>query len=93
MAPAKVISRKRGADGEPIGIAHTNPILDTRVYNVQFEDGHAECYAANIITENVYTQVDPDGNQFLLMNEIIDHRSDSTAIPMHDTFGTDPIKH
>ena len=39
---ATVIDRKRDANDDPIGTRNTNPILDTRVYNVRFGDGHAE---------------------------------------------------
>ena len=37
---AKVIARKRDADGAPVGKRNNNPILDTRVYEVQFPDGN-----------------------------------------------------
>jgi len=36
---AKVIARKRDHDGNPIGKANNNPILDTRLYQVIFPDG------------------------------------------------------
>jgi hypothetical protein len=39
-----VIGRKRDAHGNPIGRAHSNPILDTRVYQVELPDGHVEDY-------------------------------------------------
>ncbi len=80
LLPAKVMSRKRDENGNPIGVSNTNPILDTRVYEVQFSDGYSESYAANTIIENMYAQVDPEGNHFLLMDEIIDHKSDNTAM-------------
>jgi hypothetical protein len=48
LLPAKVIGRKRDSSGNPIGIANANPILDTRIYNVEFPNGHTKSYAANI---------------------------------------------
>ena len=36
---AQVVARKRDANGNPIGKANSNPILDTREYIVEFEDG------------------------------------------------------
>ena len=39
MAKATVIGQKRDAAGELIGNTHPNPILDTGLYEVQFEDG------------------------------------------------------
>jgi hypothetical protein len=86
--PAKVVGRKRDNSGNPVGIANSNPILDTRVYNVQFPDGHMECYAANIIAENIYAQVDQEGRQLLLLGEILGHRHDGTAIRIDDKYIT-----
>ena len=40
-------------DGELIGYSHPNPILDTGLYEVGFEDGRVATFAANIIAENV----------------------------------------
>jgi hypothetical protein len=33
-----------------------------------------------MIAECLYSQVDDEGNEFLLLDEIIDHRKDDTAI-------------
>ncbi len=90
LLPAKVIARKRDADGNPIGTANTNPILDTRIYEVQFPDGHTESYAANVIVENMYAQVDHEGNQFLLLAEIVNHRTDQNAVTMEDKYVETP---
>jgi len=77
-----MIKRTRGLDGKPIGCAHTNPLFDTREYKIEFTDGTREKYQANIIAENMYAQVDSEGNQYLLLQEITDHRSDNSAIPI-----------
>jgi hypothetical protein len=53
--------RKHDENGNPVGISNTNPLLDTRVFNIQFHDGHTEEYAANSIIENIYSQLDPNG--------------------------------
>ena len=58
MLRGRVTSRKRDANGNPVGRANTNPILDTRLYNVEFPDGHIAAYIANVIAKNMYTQVD-----------------------------------
>jgi len=44
MQTRKVISRKRGADGDIKGVANTNPILDLRTYEVEFPDGEVTEY-------------------------------------------------
>jgi len=65
LTTGKVTGRKRDQDGNPIGLRNSNPILDTRVYEVQFPDGHAEEFAANVIAESLYSQVDDEGNQYI----------------------------
>ena len=57
----------RGHDGEPIGVAHNNRLFDTREYDVEFTDGSIEKYAANIIAENMFAQVNYEGREHLIM--------------------------
>jgi hypothetical protein len=90
LVPAKVTARKRDANRNPIGIANKNPILNTCIFEVQFPDGHTESYAANIIVENMYAQVDHEGNQFPLLDEIIDHHSNEKAVQIKDKFANSP---
>lgn len=77
---AVVKSRARDQDGNPIGQRNDNYILDTREYEVQFEDGATNIYSSNIIMENIYLQIDKEGNMFVLMDEIVDHRKDPSAL-------------
>jgi hypothetical protein len=76
---AKVTGCKRDSDGNPIGRYHPNPLLDTTVHEVEFPDGTVQDYAANVIAEALFTQVDQDGNRWLLLKEIIGHEKDATA--------------
>jgi hypothetical protein len=80
----RVVKRSRGLDGEAIGRAHPNPLFDTREYEVEFTDGTREKYQANIIAENMFAQVDDEGNQYLLLQEIVDHKKDNSAIPISE---------
>ena len=59
----RVTKRLREKDGLPIGTAHNDPILDTRVYEVEFPDGHKASLSANAIAENLFAQVDDEGNR------------------------------
>ena len=77
---------QKGEDGNPIGIRHVNPILDTREYEVLLSDGSTAEYAANVIAENLYAQCDSEGKQYVLLNEITDHKSDASAIKKGDDF-------
>jgi hypothetical protein len=79
-----MVKRAWGLDGELIGHAHDNPLFDTHEYEIEFTDRTHKKYQANIITENMFAQVNNEGNQFLLLQEITDHRSDHSAIPILD---------
>jgi hypothetical protein len=80
----RVVKRARGLDGEPLGRAHANPLFDTREYDIEFTDGTTEKYQANLIAENMFAQVDDEGNQYLLLGEISDHKKDNTAVSMSE---------
>jgi hypothetical protein len=86
MVSGRVTGRKRHRDGEAKGHGHTNPMLDTRTYQVKFPDGAELEYAANIIAKSMWAQSDLDGNQFLLLEAIIDHKHDDTAIAKADGY-------
>jgi hypothetical protein len=83
-----VINRKINDAGLPIGTQNDNPILDTRVYEVQFADGDVLEYAANIIAENLYSQTDQEGKRYVLLDAIVDHKKDGSAISKDDEYVT-----
>jgi hypothetical protein len=75
VARGRVIKRAKGEDGQPLGTRNANPILDTRMYTVQLSDGSHRELSANIIAENLYSQVNEQGHQQLIFWEIIGHRT------------------
>ena len=77
---AKVIGRSKDADGNVIGTYDNNPLLNTMLYDVEFPDGEIREYAANVIAENMYAQVDPDGHSYNILDGIIDHSKDESAV-------------
>ena len=81
---AMVKRRAVDSEGKPIGIESSNPLTDTRVYEVEFLDGTKESLSANIIAENLLAQVDEEGHRQLLMDEIINHRKNADAIEKKD---------
>jgi hypothetical protein len=83
LQPTIVCNKKTDHDGNPIGHYNTNPLLDTHVYEVAFPDGHCEEYAANIVAENIYSQVDPEDICFFML---IDHCKDNTAVNLNFEF-------
>ena len=85
FANAKVVGRARDECGELIGRSNSNPLLDTSVYEVRFDDdGPVERYSANVIAENIYSQIDKDGTTVSYIEEIIDHKCDDDAVKMKD---------
>jgi hypothetical protein len=87
MLTGKVERQKRDADGDLIGKANSNPILDTREYVVRFPDGREAEYSANVIAENMLSMCDEEGNQFLLLKHITDHKKDETAPQEEEAYG------
>lgn len=51
----RVVKRRIDQHANPIGTANDDPILDTRIYQVEFQDGHIESAAANIIYQIIYS--------------------------------------
>jgi hypothetical protein len=49
LARGTVIGQKRDSRGNPIGNANANPIMDSRVYCVEFDDGDVCKLTANVI--------------------------------------------
>ena len=47
-------------------------------------------YAANVIAENLYLHTDTDGNEFLLLKNILDHRSTDKDVKPEYAFEGDP---
>ena len=47
---------------------------------MEFNDGHVESFTANLIAEHIYEQLYNDGHHFHLIEEIIDHRKDKSAV-------------
>lgn len=81
-----VVERATDGSGDKIGRAHSNPLFDTREFIVQFPDESRANYTVNQIAEAIYSQVDSEGNQFSILQEIIDHSKDNSAIPREDGY-------
>ena len=80
----RVTKRACDSDGNPLGNAHENPILDTRQYIVKFNDGDEAELSANIIATNMYAKCDPEGNQYVLLDPLIDLHRSTTALCYYD---------
>ena len=83
---ARVKKRLKDANGRPIGVANDNPILDSRMYEVEYNDGHTASMAANLIAENLFAQVDQEGNRFVMLDSITGTRTDGNQVLQQDAF-------
>jgi hypothetical protein len=75
--------KEHDADDKPLGQHNNNPILDTCKYDVQFPDGSIGTFAANIIAENLFSQVDPEGRSHTIFKDIINQRCNKKVTANH----------
>ena len=61
-------------NGNIIGNFDLNPVLNSLVYDVEFPDGAVKNYAANVIAENVLSQVESSGFYKQALDKIVIHR-------------------
>ena len=55
---ATVKRRKTGQDDNPVEQPHNNPIKNRLVYEVEFVDGSSQMLAANVIADNMLSQIE-----------------------------------
>ena len=84
MARGHVVARSRDANGNVMGRSHTIPILDTRMYQVEFAGGEVTELTANVIAESMYAQCDSEGNEYLLIDVLVDYQKNNKAISLSD---------
>ena len=77
---AKVIGQSKDGNGVPIGSYDINPSLNKKIYDFEFPDGEIRKYCANVIAENMYSQVDAEGYRYQLLDTIVYHKQDGNAI-------------
>ena len=61
-------------------------MLDTIVYEFLYLDRHKASISANTIFENIFSQVDEEGNRFVLFEDLVNHRVDVTDTMQQDSF-------
>jgi hypothetical protein len=84
---AKVLRRVRESYATD-NVGNQNIFNDCSVFKVEFPDGTIDRLNANVIAENLFAQVDEHGHQFQLLNEIVEHQHDESAIPIEHGFVT-----
>jgi hypothetical protein len=86
MLYGTILRQKHDVNGNLIGKSHSNPILDTSVYEVMFDNGNVEAYNTNLIAENICARTDKQGHTIYLLDKIIDHRKKADALSMTDGY-------
>ena len=89
MRAERVIDRTKNQNKKVIGDYNPNPILDTRICDVIFPDGLIQQYAANIIAEHMYSQVEKGGHHYQLLESIINHCTDGRVVHGDDGWTTE----
>ena len=85
---SKVTKILRDANGLPIRVAYYNQMLDTRIYEVEYHDGHKSYLTVNTIAKNLFSQVDEEGNQRVLLYCIADHQTNGTELLIDEAYIT-----
>jgi len=55
---------------------------------VEFADGSSAEYAANVIAEAIYAQVDAEGRHHLVLEDVIDYRKSTDSCCVEDMWIT-----
>ena len=89
LSKGRFTGRKRDVGIQVGGRANNNPILGTRTYLLQFDDGKVTELTANVIAALMYAQCDPDGNMYVMLDYLTGHCKSSKDISMEDQKATD----
>lgn len=73
LMPGKVQKRLKDHEGNPIGVASDDALMDSRMYDVMFEDGSSDHVVANLISEGISNKLLLEGSEFILLEDISGH--------------------
>ena len=73
MSRSHVVAQSYDTSANNIGRAHEILIIDTILYQVDFNGGKVTELTANVIAESKYTQCDADGNNYFLLDVLVDY--------------------
>ena len=68
------------AYGNAVGRSNDNPIIDTREYSVEFDDGEVSELTANVIADLMYAACNESGNEYLMTDSIEEYRKNDKAL-------------
>ena len=67
-----------------MGHANPNPIIDSQHYVVEFEEVTESQLTTNAIAHSMYAQCDTDGNNYLMLDSIVNFCRSTTALCYSD---------
>ena len=70
-----VVGRKEDIYVKPVVTENSSIILNTCVQKVRFYYERVQVYTTNIITENLYSLLDREGCDYLLIDDIMEYKS------------------
>ena len=73
-------------DDTSTGKGNYNVMHEKYLYEVEYPDGMTEKIAANIIAENLMSQVDTEGHHYQVLTEVTDQNKDDISIYKVDGF-------
>ena len=79
ISSGKVKQISVAPDGTTTGEYSDDPFMNSIVYEVEFPDKQVREYSANIIAQNMITQVDHEVCSITLMNDIVDYKKDDVV--------------
>ena len=86
MELAKITRRAIGPDGKTAGTYDEDPKLNSMIYEVEFPDSMVKEYLANVIAQNLLSQIDSEGFSNTVFDSIIDYAKDETALTKKNRF-------
>ena len=78
--------RVKENEGNPRGIEHNTLFTDQSLNEVSFINGRTEDLTANMIAENMLSQVDSEGNHYQELKETSDHSADVSTLKRSNVF-------
>ena len=58
------------------------------MYEFEYQEGHTAALAVNLISDNLFAQVDEESNRSVLFDDIVDDSTDDTQVLQQDAFVT-----
>ena len=82
--------RKQNSDGNLIGNHSQNPLLDSRAYEIEFQDSHVAEYAVNLLAEAMLSHCNDEGHHILQNDKIIEHAKNHKVVEVETSQTGEP---